>query len=43
MSTSRITLAVMALLALENVSAAIVEDGLWTGNDWYDNDIKIGV
>ena len=33
----------MALLTLENVSAAIVEDGIWTGNDWYDNETKIGV
>lgn len=24
-------------------SAAIVEDGLWTGNDWYDSTHEIGV
>ena len=23
--------------------AAIAEDGLWTGNDWYDDKEKIGV
>ena len=32
----------MALL-LSWASAAIVEDGLWTGNDWYDENLKIGV
>ena len=24
-------------------SAAIVEDGIWTGNDWYDSANDIGV
>lgn len=33
----------MALLTLQNVRAAIQEDGLWTGNDWYDEATKIGV
>jgi len=23
-------------------SAAIAEDGLWTGNDWYDDTMKMG-
>ena len=33
------TLACLGHLA----SAAIVEDGIWTGNDWYDTLHKIGV
>ena len=32
----------LALFALE-ASAAIVSDGLWTGNDWYDTKTEIGV
>ncbi len=32
----------LALVALE-ASAAIVSDGLWTGNDWYDTKTEIGV
>ena len=30
-----------AIAALTN--AAIVENGLWTNNDWYDDVLKIGV
>jgi len=26
-----------------SVDAAIVEDGIWTGNDWYQEQFKIGV
>lgn len=33
---------VMALLA-NYASAAIADDGLWTGNDWYDSALKVGV
>ena len=32
----------MALLSL-SAEAAIVENGLWTGNDWYKDEYKIGV
>jgi hypothetical protein len=32
----------MALLSL-SAEAAIVEDGLWTGNDWYIDAYKMGV
>ena len=31
------------LLSAQTAYAAIAEDGLWTGNDWYDADNKIGV
>ena len=24
-------------------NAAIVEDGIWTGHDWYDDDLNIGI
>ena len=37
------TLAAMALASMKIVNAAIVEDGLWTGNDWYDETSQIGV
>ena len=33
----------LALTLLATVQAAIVEDGLWTGNDYLDNQTKIGV
>lgn len=23
--------------------AAIAENGLWTGNDWYDDNLKVGI
>ena len=32
----------LAIIAA-TASAAIVEDGLWTGNDWYDSETNIGV
>ena len=32
----------MALLSL-GAEAAIVEDGLWTGNDWYMDKYNMGV
>jgi len=32
----------LAALALQ-ANAAIVENGLWTGNDWYDSTLQIGV
>jgi hypothetical protein len=28
---------------IAQVEASIVEDGLWTGNDWYDADANWGV
>ena len=43
MYATRMTLAAMALASMNIVNAAIVEDGLWTGNDWYDETSKIGV
>ena len=30
------------LACMTTVKAAIQENGLWTGNDYYDNDSKIG-
>ena len=36
-------MATIALVTLQKASAAIVDDGLWTGNDWYDEQTKIGV
>ena len=41
--TSQI-LQISALAILSNMaSAAIVENGIWTDNDWYDDTLKIGV
>ena len=37
------TFTVAAALVAQIASAAIVEDGLWTGNDWYDSVSNIGV
>jgi len=31
------------LLSAELANAAIVADGLWTGQDWYDDKSKVGV
>lgn len=35
--------AASALLLLVHVEGAITQDGLWTGNDWYDDQAQIGV
>ena len=40
--TKQLALCALALLTLE-VEAAIVTDGLWTGNDWYDSANGMGV
>ena len=40
--TKQIAFCALSILALE-VEAAIVADGLWTGNDWYDTTNKMGV
>ena len=33
----------VALATTAMVDAAIVEDGPWTGKDWYDESLQIGV
>jgi len=40
--TKQLALCTLSIIALE-VEAAIVADGLWTGNDWYDTINKMGV
>jgi len=32
-----------AAALISYAQAAIAENGLWTDNDWYDDDYKIGV
>lgn len=41
MSMKKFASAIIAFAS--QASAAIVEDGLWTGNDWYDERLQIGV
>ena len=40
---NRSFLGTLALLSAQQAYGAIVADGLWTGNDWYDQNQRIGV
>ena len=33
----------LSILFIQQVSSRIKKNGIWTGNDWYDPDVKIGV
>jgi hypothetical protein len=42
--TGKMTKFASALVMLVGLAeAAIIEDGLWTNNDWYDDTAKMGV
>lgn len=43
MSTHKSLTVASAFLLAFHVEAAITEDGLWTGNDWYDDQAQVGV
>jgi len=41
--TWKISTTAAVLYMFSQVEAKITEDGLWDGNDWYDDDVEIGV
>ena len=43
MNCNRSLFSYVLVFTAQQASAAIVTDGLWTGNDWYDNANQLGV